>query len=91
VPPGDANCAGVLSQLDRLCDCDGDALRAQPFRTPVRDTALALVARPTRGRGRRGATRPRGLFERDARSAALPRAVEATALVLTALARGGHV
>lgn len=85
VPTDDAEMRWVLAQIENLCVIDGDRLRVRPFRTPVRDTAVSLVAL---GGDAGGAE---WLLERDSRSAPLPRDAETTALMLTALARGGHV
>lgn len=84
VPTDDAEMRWVLAQIANLCVVEGSRLRVQPFRTPVRDTAVSLLAL---GGDAGGAE---WLLERDSRPA-LPCDAETTALVLTALARGGHV
>ncbi|HEY1191324.1 MAG TPA: prenyltransferase/squalene oxidase repeat-containing protein [Gemmata sp.] len=84
-PPTDPEARRVRAQLEHLCPVEGGRLRVQPFRAPVRDTALSLIAlaeaAPARVADR--------LLERGARAAPLPRDTETTARVLVALARAG--
>ncbi|QEG29693.1 Squalene--hopene cyclase [Gemmata obscuriglobus] len=93
VPADDAEMHWVLTQLESLCTIEGGALTVRPFRAPVRDTALALLALAGTEPSRPSAARDsiaEWLLERGSRPAPR-RDTETAALVLTALARGGHV
>lgn len=91
VPDTDAEARWVLSQIGALCVVEGDALTVRPFRAPVRDAALALIALTDTEPGRTSPARGSAaewLLEYGSRRV---RGAEAVALMLTALARGGYV